>query len=247
MKLNKILYKLISILGLLLCSSLPVMADNCKKSLVDFFGGIAVGTTATALVAGESALIIIGTAGAAIVTAPAVATGATVTAIVGSVAYAGRKAWCWATDWFSEKHFLNEKVQFLNEDWNKSGPVYPAGTKLLLLRYMDANEAPSRIDARKNSYAWVINDFGIEGFVESKFLNAIYDEDFTHVFNKDSRVYYTRGVDGVMYTMIPKGHPVKVFKVRKKDGWVKIELANGDNRWLRDIKDLAEISVDFAQ
>lgn len=63
----------------------------------DFAGGAAVGTLATSVVAGDSILMIIGSSGVLVATAPAVATGITVTALAGSVVYLTAKGYCFVT------------------------------------------------------------------------------------------------------------------------------------------------------
>ncbi len=60
----------------------------------DTAGGVAIGTLATSVVAGESAVVIISSAGILVATAPAVAVGITAMAFVGSVAYLTAKGYC---------------------------------------------------------------------------------------------------------------------------------------------------------
>jgi hypothetical protein len=68
--------------------------DICEGDL-DLLGGVAIGTAATSVLAGESVLMIIGSSGVYVATAPAVATGVTVTAITGATVYAGARGYCY--------------------------------------------------------------------------------------------------------------------------------------------------------
>ena len=71
--------------------------DLCAVSEDDFFnfaGGAAVGTQLTAMLAGDSTLIVLSSGGVLVVTTPAVTTGATFLAGSAAVTYAGIKAYC---------------------------------------------------------------------------------------------------------------------------------------------------------
>jgi hypothetical protein len=64
----------------------------------DFAGGAFMGTAATSLIAGESVAAIIGASGVLVVSAPAIATGATVAALAGSAVYLTSKGYCYWTE-----------------------------------------------------------------------------------------------------------------------------------------------------
>ena len=71
--------------------------DLCAVSeddLFNFAGGVAVGTQVTAMLAGDSVIIVLSSSGVLAVTAPAVTTGATILAGSAAVTYAGIKAYC---------------------------------------------------------------------------------------------------------------------------------------------------------
>ena len=71
--------------------------DLCDVN-TDFAGGAFMGTAATSLLAGKSVIAIIGTSGVLVASAPAIATGATVTAIGGSAVYLTSKGYCYYTE-----------------------------------------------------------------------------------------------------------------------------------------------------
>lgn len=71
--------------------------DLCDVN-TDFAGGAFMGTAATSLLAGKSVVAIIGTSGVLVASAPAIATGATVTAIAGSAVYLTSKGYCYWTE-----------------------------------------------------------------------------------------------------------------------------------------------------
>jgi len=71
--------------------------DLCDVN-TDFAGGAFMGTAATSLLAGKSVVAIIGTSGVLVASAPAIATGATVTAVAGSAVYLTSKGYCYWTE-----------------------------------------------------------------------------------------------------------------------------------------------------
>lgn len=70
---------------------------NACEGDYDFAGGAAVGTLATSVVAGDSVVMLIGSTGLLVATAPAVATGVTITALAGSAVYLTAKGYCFVT------------------------------------------------------------------------------------------------------------------------------------------------------
>lgn len=68
--------------------------DVCEGDL-DLAGGVAIGTAATSVMAGDSVLMIVGSSGILIATAPAIATGVTITAVAGATVYAGARGYCY--------------------------------------------------------------------------------------------------------------------------------------------------------
>lgn len=71
--------------------------DVCQGDL-DFAGGAAIGTLATSTIAGDSMLVVIGSSGLLVATAPAVATGVTIAAMAGSAVYLSARGYCYLTN-----------------------------------------------------------------------------------------------------------------------------------------------------
>ena len=94
-------------------------ADLCDVSedgldgLFNFVGGVAAGTSVTAMAAGDSVLVVLTSSGALAISAPAVAATTIVTA--GSVAttYAAIKAYCGNKDKSIHKKLVNGTTDFL--------------------------------------------------------------------------------------------------------------------------------------
>jgi len=63
-----------------------------------FAGGAFIGTATTSLLAGESVVAIVTSGGILVASAPAIATGVTVSALAGSAIYLGKKGYCYVTD-----------------------------------------------------------------------------------------------------------------------------------------------------
>lgn len=68
--------------------------DVCDGEL-DLLGGAAIGTAATSVLAGESVLVVIGSSSVLIATAPAIATGVTISALAGSTLFLTAKGYCY--------------------------------------------------------------------------------------------------------------------------------------------------------
>ena len=68
--------------------------DVCEGDL-DLPGGIAIGTAATSVMAGESVLMVITSSGILVASTPAIATGVTVTALAGATVYLGARGYCY--------------------------------------------------------------------------------------------------------------------------------------------------------
>lgn len=68
--------------------------DICEGDL-DVLGGVAIGTAATSLLAGESVLVVIGSSSILVVSQPAIATGVTVAALAGATIFVTRRGFCY--------------------------------------------------------------------------------------------------------------------------------------------------------
>ena len=174
--------------------------------------------------------------------APAVATGITLTAIAGSVGYLGTKVLCSLSNFLSAEHFVHEDTPIFDDNWNETDIVIAKGTKIFLAGYVFNSEIPFDLSAEQDDVGYVSfvsNEFS--GYMPSRSISAFYKKKYTHIFNKDTWVFISRDIDADYGILVPKGHPIKFFKEKK--GWVKLELADSINFWTPNFEDLTEIKL----
>ena len=172
---------------------------------------------------------------------PAVATGLTMSAIAGSVGYLGTKVLCSLSDFLSAHHFVHEDTPVFDYNWDETDIVIAKGTKICVAHYVFNPKIPNNLRAEHGDvgYVNVVND-DFSGYIPSRSISAFYKKKYTHILNKDTWVYVSRGWEN-SGILVPKGHPIKFFK--EKEGWVKLELADSFNFWTPDFENLTEIKL----
>lgn len=235
--------------------------------------GLSVTTTTISptifLVAGESSLMAFSGKTVSVVTAPVVGSAATVAATTVSVGYLAVKGVCFLSDFTSSKFITNEPIplvmDFSSYKWGvsdaegyKSGEyrfvetdeVIAAGTPVFSLGPL--SEAAAAYYPNYNGRGLVRLGQFFDHVYESEIpeeergfvvvpansLNPIYIEKYTHIFVEDTIV-----VDNREPTMLPAGTPFQLLKVRE-DGWAKIELTDGFNKWVEAYSFVKVLEID---
>ena len=211
------------------------------------------------LIAGESSLMIATGSAITVVSTPVVGTTAAVSATAASVVYGSGKTLCMLSEFLENNYITNEDIPlvdlhkklkfglsdsegFASGDYKfiETGEVIPAGTPVFSLgpiseaaaKYYPNYQGRGLIQlGRFYDHVFTTNRTEEErghAVVPANSLNPIMLEKYTHIFLEDTMVE-----DLGESTILPAGFPFQLLKTRK-DGWAKIELSDGFNKWVEN-------------
>lgn len=222
-----------------------------------------------ALVAGESNLMLVSGTRITTITTPVIGSTLATTATVATLAYGSGRAVCAVSSWLSSTHVTNQDLPLvmLIRDrhpnfgetlhdlfeagaarFEETSEIIPAGTPILSLGHIDLNSEAYYPDHDGRGLIQLGRFFDHvyqskipekeRGFVvvPATSLNTIYKEKYTHQLIEDLEFEHA----GQIYRA-PRGSVIRLIK-KKKNGWVKMEFADGFNSWLMGTKGLIELN-----